>query len=692
MSSIDIENDIAIDDRMGNEADLGNNGGLEKYNTESLVDGAQSDEQGLPLSQDQIETMPRRAPMMVTTTSIPRRVKVYELRNDIWADRGTGFCVGQYTRNLNEGAICVKDEDDESRILLDSRISEEDVYNKQQDTLIVWTEPDATDMALSFQESEGCTEIMEFIGHVRTRYQDPIMSDEFSDHIIQTLTLPEPQIGNLSQIEMMLRHATEMTGPYRNRIIYLIQDDHMRYIEQLLDMLSVLEDLESLHDLHRLCNIVKSIIMFSEVPILEMLIQKKHIFAVAGALEYDPDFPTYKANHRAYLSDPTKFRQVIEIPSPSIREKIHQTFRLQYFKDVALARFLEDPAFNILNSLIYYNQVDIITKLQHNATFFSDLFAIFRDDADEAAKHQAIQFIQQFCSVAKTLQGPSRSQLYSLFVAQGIFDVCIVYAMQQADLSIRTAGMDILGAIIEHDPSLIRIYMSREADASNNGRTNLSEQGHSPLMSLIIKTFAEETNTGLKSQLAEAMRVMLDPTAIPPPEGLQKHFGQDPGARPRLDDPETERFLQWFYDSCMNDLVKPIISLPSKSDSTELQFDEGQVALFSHLCDLLCFFVRSHSFRAKAFLLSSSLPSKVAILLHSRAKHLKLAALRFFRTSIGVKDEFYNRHFVKANLWTPIMNVLLETRGRNNLINSACLELFDFIRKVGSTTRIILIF
>jgi protein phosphatase 4 regulatory subunit 3 len=40
------------------------------------------------------------------------------------------------------------------------------------DTLIVWTEPDGTDYALSFQDIEGCGEVWEFIGEVQRHLQD----------------------------------------------------------------------------------------------------------------------------------------------------------------------------------------------------------------------------------------------------------------------------------------------------------------------------------------------------------------------------------------------------------------------------------------------------------------------------------------------------------------------------------------
>lgn len=53
----------------------------------------------------------------------------------------------------------VLSEDDQTRQLLETRIGKDDGYQKQQDTLIVWTEQNGTDMALSFQEPEGCANI-----------------------------------------------------------------------------------------------------------------------------------------------------------------------------------------------------------------------------------------------------------------------------------------------------------------------------------------------------------------------------------------------------------------------------------------------------------------------------------------------------------------------------------------------------
>lgn len=57
-------------------------------------------------------------------------------------------------------------------------------------------------------------------------------------------------------------------------------------------------------------------------------------------------------------------------------------------------------------------------------------------------------------------------------------------------------------------------------------------------------------------------------------------------------------------------------------------------------------------------------------------------ALRFMRRIIGLKDENYNRYIIKGNLFEPVINALLDNGTRYNLLNSAIIELFEFIKVV----------
>jgi protein phosphatase-4 regulatory subunit 3 len=92
-------------------------------------------------------------------TDTKRRVKLYALNVDRqWDDRGTGHVSSSYVERLKGMSLLVKAESDGS-LLLESRILEDTAYQKQQETLIVWSEGDNYDLALSFQEKAGCDEI-----------------------------------------------------------------------------------------------------------------------------------------------------------------------------------------------------------------------------------------------------------------------------------------------------------------------------------------------------------------------------------------------------------------------------------------------------------------------------------------------------------------------------------------------------
>lgn len=55
-------------------------------------------------------------------------------------------------------------------------------------------------------------------------------------------------------------------------------------------------------------------------------------------------------------------------------------------------------------------------------------------------------------------------------------------------------------------------------------------------------------------------------------------------------------------------------------------------------------------------------------------------AIRFFRHLVGLQDEFYVKQVIEKRLLGPILDVLIDTLPRDNLLSSACLELFNFVR------------
>jgi protein phosphatase-4 regulatory subunit 3 len=112
------------------------------------------------------------------------------------------------------------------------------------------------------------------------------VDDGLSDDAIETfqppVTLPAPELGNLPDIEQVMRAASATPAGRDSLSKFLISEE---YIPKLLPLVSVAEDLESLADLHRLCNIMKTLILLNDTAIIEYVVTDEVILGVVGALE-----------------------------------------------------------------------------------------------------------------------------------------------------------------------------------------------------------------------------------------------------------------------------------------------------------------------------------------------------------------------------------------------------------------------
>lgn len=55
------------------------------------------------------------------------------------------------------------------------------------------------------------------------------------------------------------------------------------------------------------------------------------------------------------------------------------------------------------------------------------------------------------------------------------------------------------------------------------------------------------------------------------------------------------------------------------------------------------------------------------------------------RRVIGLKDEFYNRYLIRGDLFKPVVEAFKANGTKYNLLNSAMIEMFEFIRIVCTT-------
>ncbi|XP_070334558.1 serine/threonine-protein phosphatase 4 regulatory subunit 3B isoform X2 [Odocoileus virginianus] len=605
-----------------------------------------------------------------------RRVKVYTLNEDRqWDDRGTGHVSSTYVEELKGMSLLVRAESDGS-LLLESKINPNTAYQKQQDTLIVWSEAENYDLALSFQEKAGCDEIWEKICQVQGKdpsvevTQDLIdeSEEERFEEMPETshlIDLPTCELNKLEEIADLV--TSVLSSPIRREKLALALENE-GYIKKLLQLFQACENLENTEGLHHLYEIIRGILFLNKATLFEVMFSDECIMDVVGCLEYDPALAQPK-RHREFLTKTAKFKEVIPITDSELRQKIHQTYRVQYIQDIILPTpsVFEENFLSTLTSFIFFNKVEIVSMLQEDEKFLSEVFAQLTDEAtDDDKRRELVNFFKEFCAFSQTLQPQNRDAFFKTLAKLGILPALEI---GMDDLQVRSAATDIFSYLVEFSPSMVREFVMQEAQQSDDDIL---------LINVIIEQMICDTDPELGGavQLMGLLRTLIDP------ENMLATTNKT----------EKSEFLNFFYNHCMHVLTAPLLTNTSEdrrekdnivgsNKSSTICPDNYQTAqLLALILELLTFCVEHHTYHIKNYIMNKDLLRRVLVLMNSKHTFLALCALRFMRRIIGLKDEFYNRYITKGNLFEPVVNALLDNGTRYNLLNSAVIELFEFIR------------
>ncbi|KAM9053197.1 serine/threonine-protein phosphatase 4 regulatory subunit 3B isoform X2 [Balaenoptera ricei] len=607
-----------------------------------------------------------------------RRVKVYTLNEDRqWDDRGTGHVSSTYVEELKGMSLLVRAESDGS-LLLESKINPNTAYQKQQDTLIVWSEAENYDLALSFQEKAGCDEIWEKICQVQGKdpsvevTQDLIdeSEEERFEEMPETshlIDLPTCELNKLEEIADLV--TSVLSSPIRREKLALALENE-GYIKKLLQLFQACENLENTEGLHHLYEIIRGILFLNKATLFEVMFSDECIMDVVGCLEYDPALAQPK-RHREFLTKTAKFKEVIPITDSELRQKIHQTYRVQYIQDIILPTpsVFEENFLSTLTSFIFFNKVEIVSMLQEDEKFLSEVFAQLTDEAtDDDKRRELVNFFKEFCAFSQTLQPQNRDAFFKTLAKLGILPALEI-VMGMDDLQVRSAATDIFSYLVEFSPSMVREFVMQEAQQSDDDIL---------LINVVIEQMICDTDPELGGavQLMGLLRTLIDP------ENMLATTNKT----------EKSEFLNFFYNHCMHVLTAPLLTntsedkcekdniVGSNKNSTICPDNYQTAQLLALILELLTFCVEHHTYHIKNYIMNKDLLRRVLVLMNSKHTFLALCALRFMRRIIGLKDEFYNRYITKGNLFEPVINALLDNGTRYNLLNSAVIELFEFIR------------
>ena len=92
--------------------------------------------------------------------------------------------------------------------------------------------------------------------------------------------------------------------------------------------------------------------------------------------------------HREFLKSESHLRLPLALNDTTLIARIHETFRLEYIRDVVLARALDDPVVGTLTHLITSNHTETISSFVADPAFISDLLAMVQYGKREACDYR----------------------------------------------------------------------------------------------------------------------------------------------------------------------------------------------------------------------------------------------------------------------------------------------------------------
>jgi len=469
-------------------------------------------------------------------------------------------------------------------------------------------------------------------------------------------SLPQCELSELDDIAECFSFSMR-TQVGREQLSRSLEENN--YIPKLLELFRQCEDLEDLPNLHKLFEIIKVVFLLNKTSVFEVLIQEENIMSVIGCLEYDPTLQQPR-KHRQYLMAGVKFKEVLPISNVELRKKIHQTFRLQYIQDVVLPTpsVFDENMLSTLASVIFFNKVEIVNLVQEDQQLLPNLFKDMSDEnIDDKRRCELAGFLRELLCLAQTLQPPAKEDFFKNLSKLGILNG-IEQLFSCDDRQAHRIAVDIFQHVVENNPSMVRDFANQEMnrDSSENGDEALY------LVNMLIEQMICDPDPELSAamQLNGLLRILLDPENM-----VAKNN-------------EKTEFLGFFYRHCMHVLMAPVLA--NTADEMGPSKDDYQTAnLLSIILDIITFSVEHHTYHVKNYILTKDLLRRVLVLLKSRYKFLCLAALRFMRRIVSKQDEFYNRYIIKGDLFKPVVDELFLSGRRYNLINSAILEMFEFI-------------
>lgn len=277
--------------------------------------------------------------------------------------------------------------------------------------------------------------------------------------------------------------------------------------------------------------------------------------------------------------------------------------------------------------------------------------------------HDLVNFLKEFCLFSQTLQPQNRESFFKSLQSFGIL-TSLQSLIELDDEQVKLSVIEIILYFTEFSSQTIResilCQSQSHAAPSNSNTTNNNNNNNSKSLLIVLIEQMNNRKYDLSSQIGQIIKLLLDPESMMSSSSMKCEF------------------LSYFYKSCIQVMLQPIDRFAQGSADGSHDDSPGQL---NCLIELLTFCIEHHIYYIRNYILSCDLIKKITLIMEqTRHKFLCLSALRFIRKIIQLKDEFYNRFLIQSNVFRSIVKVFESNKSKYNLLESAILELFEFIK------------
>lgn len=624
----------------------------------------------------------------------PRRVRVYLLLGDDWIDNGTGYCLGDIG-DFDTPYFVVRNEQEPQEVILESTLKGVIQYQRQQDTLIVWTDSCGKDLALSFQETDGCIDLCEFIVRVQREGFSPNISlyyvtcngengEDVTELINGPVPVPDrPTKSNLASLLELLQsncHSSFQRMTLSRKLI------DMNYFSHLVSIFDVAESAHVLLVILKLGDIVRALVRMREQCLIEdILATPAKLHGIVGILEYQA--PNLKAPFRELLNKST-LKHVFNLEQVDTFEK---DINLLFLRDVAFAGFIDEDISNSLTALICANRQRIVERLQ-TTKVLPKLFDIYFSDSKLPfqSKHDGVRLVHHFLQTSKILAREQKLAFYSALVESGLVRM-IQFAFDEGDPTVQTLALEIVMAIIDFDILILYpigiddladpvqdLDIENEDSVVRNAIRRAMPSDMS-FISLFVQILGTGTSSALQSRAFDVLCDLLNPKiGNSPDEEFELEAFQGPvysQDAPR--DLNTEGYFKAFYRGVAPNLFKPLTDVVRSDAFISFQMDKK----LQYLCELALFCATHHDQKiARDFFINNGVLEAIArVLVLNCSNKLKLCALGSLKKLVALNNNTFTQRVIDLDLLAPFFECLDSVKSHNNMINSCCLSFLDMI-------------